>query len=448
MRLLIAVTMLLLSCNKLLDTDDVTVNPPAREVYANDSSANQVVLGIYYRLLTDGLAAGEYSMTFYLGLYADEYILNRNNPVEQSFYKNSLQPVDNPFWEKLYQYIYTANAAIEGISGSNSLSAGVKQQLLGELRFIKAFCYFYLVNLFGDVPWLTSADFSINRRVPRTPGEEVYGQLIADLQLAQQLLPEQYVGADAISPTTLRMRPSRWVATALLARVFLYRGKWELAAAEASKVIAQQEVFQLETLTRTFQANSREAIWMLDRNSPPEDNRDAVLFTQQDHPVSLAPSLKDDFDKDDKRLQHWIGKDVVYYPFKYKTGGTTPYTLVLRLAELYLVRAEARAQLGLTDGAKADLNMVRQRAGLKDITANGKPAILKAIMQEYRRELFAEWGHRWLNIKRNETTYNQMPAIASRKGGKWSSHKLLFPLPKSELSRNPLLKQNPGYETP
>jgi len=133
-----------------------------------------------------------------------------------------------------------------------------------------------------------------------------------------------------------------------------------------------------------------------------------------------------------------------YFPFKYKiqSGATlTEYSMVLRLAELYLIRAEARVYLNNLSGAEEDLNVIRNRAGLPVTDATDNTTLLNAIMQERRVELFTEWGHRWLDLKRT----GQADSVLAPQKPQWQTTSVLYPIPQSEIQNDPNLIQNPGY---
>jgi starch-binding outer membrane protein, SusD/RagB family len=138
---------------------------------------------------------------------------------------------------------------------------------------------------------------------------------------------------------------------------------------------------------------------------------------------------------------------VVYaYPYKYKVRtGVYPYTeynMVLRLAELYLIRAEARAQQGKLSEAITDLNRIRSRAGLSGLAPTLTQAqVLAAVVQERRIELLAEWGHRWSDLRRT----GQADAVLETEKPGWQPGDAYYPIPLSELQRNPNMVQNPGY---
>jgi len=142
-------------------------------------------------------------------------------------------------------------------------------------------------------------------------------------------------------------------------------------------------------------------------------------------------------------------------PFKYKLNSGSPreeYNMVLRLAEQYCIRAEASAMLNQLPEASSDLNMIRTRAGLPDLTITTQTQALAAVEQERRMELFAEWGHRWFDLKRmparSATTSDKkridevMPLL---RPATWKPTAALWPIPSSELTRNPALAQNEGY---
>jgi hypothetical protein len=146
----------------------------------------------------------------------------------------------------------------------------------------------------------------------------------------------------------------------------------------------------------------------------------------------------------------WLKANVIsgqsfYYPFKYKVRSGTPvteYLVVLRLAEQYLIRAEARVQQDKLQAAKDDLNEIRKRAGVPNTTAATKQEILTALEHERQTEFFAEWGHRWLDLKRTERANAVLGVL---KVPNWQATDVLYPIPLQEIQRNPALVQNEGY---
>ena len=215
----------------------------------------------------------------------------------------------------------------------------------------------------------------------------------------------------------------------------------------------------LDDLNQVFLKNSEESIWQLMTVTSSSINTyEGNIFIPVSNNWSryVTSELLTAFEANDKRREHWIGtytstdgtNTITYYPFKYKiSSGTTitEYSMVMRLAEQYLIRAEARAQQNKVTGANSaetDVNTIRGRAGLNPTVANTKAAMLLAIEQERRVELFTEWGHRWLDLKRTNRANAVLGALSYKN---WQSTDVLFPINTTEMDNNPNLTQNPGY---
>jgi hypothetical protein len=290
---------------------------------------------------------------------------------------------------------------------------------------------------------------------------DVYKQIILDLKDAQALLNINYIDASFTNIVEERVAPNKWAATALLARIYLYMGDNLNAEIEATSVIENNNLYDIVPLNDVFLRNSREAIWQLQSVDDFVGNTsDAWLFilpaegpnTYQNQ-VYLSQNVIDKFELGDNRRKYWvdsiiIGDRIYYYPFKYKNIQTfsspTEYTVVLRLAEQYLIRAEARAKQSNIDGALNDLDILRKRAGLNAITPVSSFDVLNAIIDERQVELFTEWGHRWLDLKRLGRADEVLKPI---KLNNWQSTDQLYPIPQNDINRNPSLRghQNPGY---
>jgi hypothetical protein len=159
------------------------------------------------------------------------------------------------------------------------------------------------------------------------------------------------------------------------------------------------------------------------------------------------------FEQNDRRKDAWLLPNPLstqqrFCPFKYKEGGNNgsgaEYYMVLRLAEQYLIRAEARArQNKLTgiNGAVPDINSIRIRAGLTPTSATTQQGLLDAVAQERRIELFVEWGHRWMDLKRT----GKASAVLSPIKQYWDETDTLYPIPFSEIQLNPNMTQNQNY---
>lgn len=458
MNLIIAMAFTLLcSCSEFLDVGTPSTQIARQDVYADDATAKAALNGIYSEMIfSGGFASGAVgSITLLAGRSSDEFIDHSGSRIAE--FSNNALTENNPYlgsniWNEPYRYIYYANAALEGLFQSQDVTPATKQQLRGEALFIRAFCYFYLVNLFGDVPLLTSTDFKSNSVAHRSTASVIYDQIISDLNAARSLLPTDYS-----SSYGERTKPNHGAATALLARTYLYQEKWGMADEIASEVI-ENPLYGLENdLDAAFLKNSTEAIWQLIPSAGTINTQEGALFILTSTPteVSLSNSLVESFEAGDLRRAHWVGSiesagNTYYYPFKYKikSGATiSEYSMVLRLAEQYLIRAEARARMEDLDGAIDDLDIIRARAGLP-LYSETNPAltqteVLEAIQQERRVELFSEWGHRWVDLKRT----GQADAVLSvEKSGSWQATDVLYPIPFSEIQNNQnLLPQNPGY---
>ncbi|HEY8387562.1 MAG TPA: RagB/SusD family nutrient uptake outer membrane protein, partial [Parasegetibacter sp.] len=138
------------------------------------------------------------------------------------------------------------------------------------------------------------------------------------------------------------------------------------------------------------------------------------------------------------------------YPYcsKYEgssSGPVTDYSTILRLSEQFLIRAEARAKQGKLSGlnsAETDMNIIRNRAGLGDISFASEAEFMSALQRERLSELFCEWGHRWLDLKR----WGRADAVlAPIKGPGWQPTDVLYPIPEYQRLNSPEVSQNPGY---
>lgn len=452
-----------LSCRKLSEVDPPPTKQEAEKVYAKDVSAISVLTGVYSGMSQSGFTGGPFGLSMIAGLSADELKgYQITGSITTPAYQNALSIAffaTPNFWNDIYVALYGANSAIAGITASATLTPSVKQQLLGEARFVRAFLFFYLTNLYGDVPLVISTDYKTNISLPRTPQEQVYQQIIKDLEEAKELLTDNYLNADMKTATDERIRPNKWAANALLARVYLYHADYAKAEQAATTVISNS-LYDTVPVSEVFLKNNKEAIWQLQPIKENTNTADAVAFILTmlpgaDQPASLSDQLLSAFEIHDKRRENWVGsielEDITfYYPYKYKvreqSALITEYTTVLRLGEQYLIRAEARVQQNNISGAQDDINVLRTRAGLPDTKAVSKTSLLTAIEHERQVELFTEWGHRWLDLKRTNRVNEVMNEVTPLKGGVWAPSKSLYPIPLSDIVANNNLKQNPGYE--
>src|SRR5262249_34323251 len=155
-------------------------------------------------------------------------------------------------------------------------------------------------------------DWQINSTISRNSTGEVYQQIKSDLQEAQTLLSEKYLKSDLINNASDRVRPTKWAATALLARTYLYTGDWSSAEVQATSVITNS-LYSLGTLNNAFIKNSSEAIWQLQPvTANPSNTWEGFLFVlpsagpnASNYPVYLNSNLVNSFEPGDQRKINW-----------------------------------------------------------------------------------------------------------------------------------------------
>ena len=439
------------SCKKILKVEPEFIRTTG-QVYATDKSADSVVVGMYVKWagnssLFDIPVAG--------GLSSDE--LKPGTTTNDSYlnmFNNNIVPVNSNteiYWSDYYSAIYIANSIIEGTAASSGMTTAGKEKATGEALFIRSFCYFYLVNFFGDVPLVTSTGYKETKDLARTPVATVYTQILADLLKAEKYLGDQY-------PTAGRVRANKWAVKALLSRVYLYTGDWNNANVKASEIINNQAQYSLGAMNGTsaedaemdiFHSDNNESILQIWNNigysiggATLDDFAEVAVADQGSN------SLLDAFEDGDKRRWNYIKEEAGDYRiYKYRLAEESSdykeYTVVLRLAEQYLIRAEALAKLGQLKAAAQDVNTIRNRAGLGNLPdGQTETSILDAIEQERRVELCFEWSDRWFNLRR----LGHIDQVMSvNKPTHWKHTAALYPIPRAEIRNNPKLVQNPGY---
>jgi hypothetical protein len=463
-------------CKNLVEVNAPVTSTNGDNVYTSDANATAVLTGMYGNISKGSFATGNAGISFFSGLSSDELTLyNGISSADKKtyYYQNALYSKTTgtdpgtDFWASMYNYIFICNAAIEGLANASPVTPAVRTQLTGEARFMRAFFYFYLANLYGDVPLSITTDYSTNAGLARSARSQVYQQIIADLKEAKTLLSDNYLNGSLQKYTGApeRLRPTKWAASALLARAYLYNGDYANAESEASTVINNTSLYRLASLDSSFLKNSTEAIWQLQPVNTGWNTEDARVFVLSSapvgvnttHPAYLSSYLLSAFEASDNRRLKWVTgytdlSGTHYYPSKYKSAtngaAVTEYLMMLRLGEQYLIRGEARAQQNNIGGAQADLDSIRARAGLPIVVSSDKASLMAAILHERQVELFTEWGNRWLDLKRMgiiDAVMGSPGGVCAAKGGTWNSYQQWYPLPLYDLQKDPALVQNPGY---
>lgn len=457
-------------CKKFLTIPLPVNNVSGNAPFLSDLSAGASSTGNYVLLVTDGTVTGGEALSYRTAEYADDLTnLATNNTQNQAFYTDNLVSGNTNHWNLLYKNIYGINTTLEGLQAA-TVNMDNKNQWLGESYFLRAFDYFNITNLYGDCPLALTSDYKTNNVLKRAPQSDVYKQIIADLKQAISLLPEEYRDGYG-SSTTSRTRPNKYAAFALLSRAYLYTGDWKNAEAAADSILSLTDNYQLTTPDKTFLASSLETVWSLPyvkvvgsaysviydyvqyNNGMPATLNGTAASAYA--PACMSPTLLNSFESGDLRYTSWVRQvtetvsgntNIYYYPNKYQSNVVnTENSMQIRLAEVYLIRAEARAKQNNISGAQADINAIRHRAGLGNTTASTQATLLNAVMQERRVELFTESGLRFFDLKRTNTIDDVMSVVAPQKGGKWNADNQLWPIRSSDIIANPNLTQNPGY---
>lgn len=445
----------LISCDDFLEVGPNTSELDTELVFENDNTAIAALEGIYHELQFNGFASGNTrSITFLGNTLVDDAIEHSITGDSHDFYSNTLRAdndANTSIWSSAYKQLYNANALLDGIKDNIDLSIETKNRIEGEAKFLRAFIYYYLVHLYDEVPLVLTTNYHTNQSLSRISVAEVYNQIQRDLEEALMYIPEDYVHGKG-----QHIRPTKYAAYTLLARLALWKEDYIQAINYASEVITSAK-YELLTLGEVFKANSLESIWQLVPVVPNTGASEGAIYILKNNPgarnSASSQSITEDFlsiwETGDLRYQNWIGiytegENKYYYPYKYKIkngGDSEEYSMVIRYAELYLIRAEAYAKNGNIQAALDDLNIIRNRAGLSNWTSADITNIEQMVLDERRRELFSEWGHRWLDLKR----FGKTDEVLGQKKLTWQPHAKLLPIPEQDILKNPFLTQNPGY---
>jgi hypothetical protein len=433
-----ALLLLSVSCKKYLE--EVPNNALPTETSITDAStARAAIIGTYDRL--QGYYASSYPT---LGTITTDNVIFNGTLSEYLQLDQNAIPTDNVITVSAYQGIYrtinSANSVIAALPGLADplLTAAEKNKILGEAYFLRAISYFDLARGWGGVQLQLNptADLTGLKGIKRSTLEQTYDQVLSDLVQAEQLLPED---------ATTRNRAQKSAARALRARLHLYRKQWADAENYATQVISNSKYNLVKPYKTFFTApfQSAESVLELaysvnDRNSYwnlwyPSSSGGQFTLKPADALVAKLnnPAIGG------SRNTLIAGTGATVYGVLYNTTATsTDPSYLIRIAELYLIRAEARAQQNKLADAAADLNLVRARADVAASTASTQAALIQAIEDENGIE-FAFEAHRWFDLVRTERA-GAVLGITNRNF--W-----LFPIPYSDIQSDPDVTQNPGY---
>lgn len=434
-------TLLLVSCKKFLEVQPVDSVSDGQTI-VDKTSAETATRGLYRALSADGYYGVTFQSIGYLS--GDNVQWTGSQSIVQQFISHNVR-ADNAnvasAWSAIYATINRANHIIAKVPNVTDplLTDALKNQLTGEAYFVRALAYFDLVRTWGGVQLALTPTNSANDKngIKRSSVADTYAQVLSDLTAAEPLLPA----------TTNRYRATQKTVWALRARYHLYQSEWALAESYATKLIGDGTNYNLVKPYSAFFANNvvatPESIFELSysttytnghRNQwqPPANNG-----TRQWAPSDAFLTLVNDATIGGNRsaLVAKTAQGLWYGNMYYRSPATDP-AYVLRIAEQYLIRAEARAQLKDLTGALADLNAVRSRAGLAASSAVTQDEILLAIENERRLEFPFE-PHRWFDLVR---TYRAAVVL-----GVTDKNKYVLPIPATEVLIDGSLEQNFNY---
>ncbi|HTE01069.1 MAG TPA: RagB/SusD family nutrient uptake outer membrane protein [Mucilaginibacter sp.] len=447
----LSMTLIMLSaCNKQLDLK------PFQQIQQNQAiltgqDVQITLVGAYNRAGLSDLFGG--GVFIYPDLMATQTRIDWQGTFQGlTQMTNQNIPVDNGFvngsWSDGYAVINQVNNVLANLDKVTAANAARTE---GEAKFLRGLTYFELVRLFGKD--YTDGDATVNLGVPivltpttvispasyvsRSTVAQVYQQAITDLTDAENKLP-----------ASNSFYANKYSASAILARLYLQKGDYPNAAAEATKVISS-EAFELNAVysdefpypneTAVHVDNTSEDIFAIQVTGQQGTNSLNTYYASSDNAgrgdIIIKDSFLAEFEEGDARLAVYnLDSDDILRCDKFDNPDGNVH--IIRLAELYLIRAEANLRISAAsavgDTPLNDINVIRERAGLEDLDA----VAIADVLTERRRELAFEGGFFLYDAKRLKQTIGVQP---------FSSNKLVFPIPLQDINANPQLKQNPGY---
>lgn len=415
-------------------------------------------------------------------LIADNMYISRKNSKRYITYDQYITTTNDGSasgaWERGYQTVVNSNIIIakgEKLVVPETQAAEMKH-LIGEAYTLRALAHFDLLRLFA-APYNATADAG-HLGVPvviksgtskedvispkRNTVKEGYTQIVADLQKAISILPTTPVGFVPLN----RGHITHYAAKALLARVYLYMGDWVNAEAMATDVITSNKYTMLSNANYVSGApgfrtqNNPEAIFEVQYTATNNLAQNALssfllqgasygdgLATDELYNLYKSTDVRRGFMSKSKRSGSG-GEDPAFVITKYNNISTYEEGVkVIRLSEVYLIRAEARAKQGGKDaGAAADLDVVAKRADATVATTTETGQALQDLILVENRKEFAFEGHRLFDLTRHKLAFTKY-----RTGGLTipvpnTSLKTVLPIPLSEMNANPNMEQNEGYK--
>lgn len=473
------------ACDDYLDLKPLSVTT-TDNAYNTANDAEAALVGAY----------DSFSQEYYIwdnilfnDVISDNYYAGGDNPEIYAIEDLNITPTNSRLfnnWSQIYNAIAKANIVLEkvpGIADPQLDQGGRRQQILGEASFLRAYHYYQLVKMWGGVPLITKPVASTapeQTQLPRASIEEVYAQIIADLEFAVANLPDVYSDDASVN----KARASKGAANALLAKVHAQKPvpDYNKVLQHANAVINSSAGYTLledfnhlwdgnhynnaESIMEVQFVGGTEANWGPQLLLPPSisgdtwrkfvvPSRDLVnAFDEQgDVERKNATILFETAPWSDEFWSVEVG-GTVPFAYKWKTANgwaSTNRQYLLRLGDIVLLKAEALNELGDTEAARVEVDRIRDRAGLGPTPASNQTEMALAIEKERRLEL-AQEAQRWDDLRRYGRAVevmNNLNEIDLRtntvKEYTMSPDEIWLPIPQSERNRNLQLGQNPGY---
>jgi len=424
------------SCSRFVDTKP-TDQIDTDDVFKSADGVNAAVTGCYADLRSRGF---HFETVILAELAADNATGDQSLERGQYFSisENAYDPTTaavRTIWESSYAAINSINIVLEKLPSSAAATAD-RPKIEAELRFLRAFHYFNLVKCFGGVPLRTKANLELEatksvQNLPRTPAAEIYTFILNELQAIVGIVPRGKGNA--------YFRASEGAVRALMARVALYAKNYSLAIEQANILIDSTARFGYSLLpnyTAVFrEKRNNEVIFAVEFNAGAPNTIGRLTSGSGTNVIRTTPVVNAYTTSDSVR------KSIA--ASKYASPNGVDDVIMFRLAEMYLIRAEALAQ---TNGSRAqivaDINKIKQRANIPLMTSTTLtyPEYLAEIEKERRLEFSFE-GHRFFDLVRT----NRAVDVLSTKPSGFSASKQLLPIPTSETLYNTSVVQNPGY---
>lgn len=431
------------ACNHVLEPEpiDLLVNDIVLNE-ANDIPAVEVGLYNAFRGITSNIViAGD--LTADMLLHNGTFTQYRELGIKKITAANASVAA---LWGSIYSSVYIANFMLEKIPEIAGVPTSVRQRSMATARFIRGMSYFYAFATFGTVPLAVTTSIEDNRTIPRADNSELLLFIEQDFNAALGELTE--------NPSSPALA-SEYAVRAALARFYLYTGRYTEAAAMATSVIDSEE-YELEDDYNTVVAAdfTTEAIFEVGYTIADDPATLNTLFLGRREIIPSNQLMNALFsDESGDRAASAVfditklkGNDNGWSVNKYGTALEDNNNIVVfRLAEMYLIRAEARTHLGAVTGANSaqeDINLLRTRANAIQV-GDATQSQMFLVIEEERRFEFAFEGHRWYDLVRTGRADQVMLPF----NGNWLSTYNRWPIPQREMQNNPALSgnQNPGY---